>query len=98
MFEVLLEAGVPVHIPLGVERLDEPEGGTPVWTAMQFALASSMPGAKDIVRKLLGMGVPKPRESDYEPDAMGGFLEGMFEPDSRTYWPSMPHSTKIGWT
>ena len=98
MFEVLLEAGVPVHIPLGVDDLDEPEGGTPVWTAMHFALASSMPGAENIVGKLLEMGVPKPRESDYESDAMGGFREGMFEPDYRTYWSSMPHSTKIGWT
>ncbi|KAK8038941.1 hypothetical protein PG993_007352 [Apiospora rasikravindrae] len=91
IFEALLDVGVPLHAPLGV---------TPGWTAMHFALASSVPTAKQIVRKMLDMGAPKPNQSGVcqSDDAVDGFREGVLRPDFNRYWSGMPFSTQLGFS
>ncbi|KAK8862183.1 ankyrin-1-like isoform X1 [Apiospora arundinis] len=92
-FEVLLDAGVVADIgaPLEMKHF----GSTPGWTAMHFALASSMRGARKIVSKLLEAGASMPDESDYHSEAMGGFREGMFKYTTKRYHSMMPGSTKL---
>ncbi|KAK7977823.1 hypothetical protein PG996_003874 [Apiospora saccharicola] len=96
-FKVLLDYGIPVGTPLGekVLQLYPPSGGTPRWTAMHFALASSEPGAKKIVKCLLDMGFLKPGEGDDQSNPVDSFHEGIFPADTMKSHSCMPYNTRI---
>ncbi|KAK8094254.1 hypothetical protein PG997_000939 [Apiospora hydei] len=96
IFQVLFDGGMPADAPLGerVLELHSPSGGTPRWTAMYFALASSEPGAQKTVGKRLGLGFSKPDEGSRQSGGVDGFREGVLRPESRAYHSGMPYSTR----
>ena len=96
IFDVLLEAGLPVDVPLGA-KITGSQGGTRSWTALHFALASCHPSSKKIAWKILGMGIERPVNGEFCDGIK--FEEGMYQHSTsdKRYRSGMPYSLNYAW-